>query len=567
MPKMLGHLPSDPSEKKVFDELKRQLPTDWIVLANVSWSLERRDEDRSRSGYVRDGQADFVVLVPGLGFVVLEVKGSRCVRVGDDGRWYRAEASGREVEITPRTPPEQATHNMHEIARLLARVWGRNAFPFLYAYLVAYPQGTITAGRATTYDPSTIVLQAQMGELASRIRKALYARGSLMLGEGFTPEIADDAARILLNGALTISKVDGRDDVRDEASAIETLSRQQFAALQGIFAHPRVAVIGPAGSGKTVLATWRLSALVDDGKRALLLCFNSTLASHLRLRNPHLADHIRHVDSLFASIAPRLSAGGGGKEQFFNETLPGAVLDVVSTWRDDQKYDAVLIDEGQDFNDLRIIAILELLKASGSYAFFSDWEQDLYKRSTTGAVGAEVTFALKHNCRNTVRINASSNGFTGKRVPPMPGLPEGIAPIVEHHETAQAMAARAWRLAKDWDTGPGRVAILSPRTLESSSMARATSGHGLHLVTEVEDWARSGNVLFSTVRGFKGLEADAVIVIDMEVPTEHGLVQLDDLYVASTRPRTRLALLTRSRSANEWLLSRIKPASSVSSSP
>lgn len=555
MPKMLGYVPSDSSERKVYEALKQQLPGDWLVLSNVAWAVRRWDERRNRPGEVRDGQADFVVFVPQMGFAVLEVKGTKEVRIDDDGRWYRMEG-GQTVPIGPKIPPEQASHNMHQLGRMLALEWGLTAFPYLYAFLVVYPQGTITAGRFTTYDSSTVVLEAQMGDLVSRVRKALLARGDARQGDGFSHERALEASRFLLGHGLVVSKVDGPVDVQEDADRINTLTRQQFAALQGVFAHPRVAVVGPAGSGKTVLAIWRLAALVEEGNSAVFLCFNINLAAYLRQRHPHLASHIRHVDSFLASIASSAQRQEGrSKEDFFGEDLPGAVLDLASAWPEERRYDAILVDEGQDFNESRLIAILELLKRdNGLYAFFSDWEQDVYKRSSSGPIGVEVVFALGHNCRNTVRINQTCNHATGKLVPSMPGLPEGVDPVIENVDSPRAAAARAWQLAADWYTGAGKVAILSRRTLEGSSMALAPSARGLRLVTKVEEWSTEGAVLFSTVRGFKGLEADAVIVVDVDVPPTSA-IDVDDLYVACTRPRTRLALLTKSRETRDWLRS------------
>ena len=41
-------------------------------------------------GAVRDGEADFVVLAPELGLAVIEVKGSKLVRVDENGIWAQA---------------------------------------------------------------------------------------------------------------------------------------------------------------------------------------------------------------------------------------------------------------------------------------------------------------------------------------------------------------------------------------------------------------------------------------------------------------------------------------------
>ena len=87
MPRIIGPVPSDKWEREVRRQLSKQLPSDWIVICNVSWALK---DDR---GFVRDGQADFVVLVPDVGLAVVEVKGTKLIRVDEFGNWYRLAGS------------------------------------------------------------------------------------------------------------------------------------------------------------------------------------------------------------------------------------------------------------------------------------------------------------------------------------------------------------------------------------------------------------------------------------------------------------------------------------------
>ena len=86
MPRVIGPVPSDKWEKEVRRQLLKQLPDNWIVICSVSWAL------RNDIGAVRDGEADFVVLVPELGLAVLEVKGSKLVRVDENGIWHRQQS-------------------------------------------------------------------------------------------------------------------------------------------------------------------------------------------------------------------------------------------------------------------------------------------------------------------------------------------------------------------------------------------------------------------------------------------------------------------------------------------
>jgi DNA helicase IV len=204
------------------------------------------------------------------------------------------------------------------------------------------------------------------------------------------------------------------------------------------------------------------------------------------------------------------------------------------------KYDAIIVDEGQDFSEEQIIALLELLSDEGGWAFFADWKQDLYSAGKGVPIGAEVIFHLHYNCRNTVKINDASNRYLNTKVESMTGMPVGVSPMVE---STSDQVKRAWEIAKQW-SGEGPVAILSPFKLENSAMKGQKSGHGLSLSTDIEDLGKKDTVFFSTIKSFKGIEATSVIVVDVGIPGEHIAFTDEDLYVACTRATTRLALLS-----------------------
>lgn len=550
MPHVRGPRPGDSSELMVYRELRQQLPDDWWVLTNVSWSLPRY-EVRGGKSWVRDGQADFVVLAPGLGLLVLEVKGSRFVRVGEDGCWYRRPSESSAWERVDKSPPEQATSNAHQLVEHLKRRLGFPGVPCRFGYVVVYPQGEVVSGGLEMFDSSTVVTKTQIVDLRRRVRIALQARGPESQGAELTPDLARRIADVLMNGSLTIGPTDNASDAQADVKVIEQLTRQQFAALQGIFRHPRVAVSGPAGSGKTTLAVWRLAALIDEGLRAVYLCFNRSLSEYLRLRNPELASHIHNVDSYFAKlVAIRRDVPLEERARYFESELPGAVLDATASWREEDRLDAVIVDEGQDFGELRLMAVHELLKSEGCYLYCSDDRQDLYSRQARAAVGAEIVFSLVHNCRNTTKINETGNRLLEEHVKSMPGMPQGERTVVRHCPDRGSMAKAVWELVHGW-IGPGsRVAVLSRFRIENSCVSENREGHGRHLVTELGQWDERGAVMFSTIKSFKGLEADAVIVVDVD--SADGVGE-GELYVACTRGRARLALLCGSEAARRRL--------------
>jgi hypothetical protein len=550
MPKILGPLPSDRWEREVLSQLKAQLPHDWVVISNVTWAA------RSENGCVGDGQSDLVVLVPNSGMVIVEVKGSREIWIDEDGRWYRSDSDCGKTLVNP-PPPAQAGSNMHQLARIVEQKGGWPRFPGRYSWLVAYPNG-VANQVPTLFDASTLVTSRQMNGLVRSIRKSLDERGHEGRAVLFTPAVVDKVAEILIGRPFSITPAGSGAVVADDFKEIEKLTRQQFAALRGIFELPRVAVTGPAGSGKTLLAIWRLQALLDAGKQALYVCFNKDLAEILRQRHPDLAGAIASVDKLFSRMCPGLRPHGD-TSRYFRELLPAEALNAAAAYGQEAKYDAIIVDEGQDFSEFQLYALDELLRnGESAWLIFTDQRQDLFQMRSGDAFGAEVVFKLYHNCRNTQQVNGATNSYLGAQgIDSMPGMPLGEPPTVVHCATRQGVAMKAWELAKQWSNERG-VVILSPYTLANSSMAGSRKGHQLELSEDLADMGRPGKVYFSTIRSFKGIESAAIILVDAEVPSaaHDSAFRAEDLYVACTRPTSRMAILSRSQEAVSWLVAK-----------
>lgn len=555
MPKVLGPITADRWEREVRHQLQSQLPDDWIVMCNVSWAL------RSASGFVKDGQCDFVVLAPGLGLAVVEVKGSWSVRVGSDGVWYRRERgdarnsqNAREIAITE-PPPEQANRNMHTLAGIVARYLNLADFPGAYAFLVAYPNG-IVEGSPELYDPSTIVDKVRMSSLKRSIENALVARGAKRESGRFPVDIARKSADCLSNSRFVVTTVDAPLDSQTDAKNIDELTRQQFAALRGAFELPSVAIVGPAGSGKTMLAIWKLLALIEEGKRAVFVCYNKSLAEFLRLQYPEAEDSIWSIDRLFKHIAPEAHSPRMD-DVFFRENLPQHVMNVAVDLADDRKFDAIIVDEGQDFGESRVIALLELLVPNtAQWLYFCDINQDVYDAGNKGTTGAEVTFRLFHNCRNTERVNRATNRLCELAISAMPGVPAGVPPAIHFASSPDQIASRAWELAHEFAPSGGCV-ILSPYKLENSCMNKSRRGYGLELTEEISHMGQVGYVYFSTIKSFKGMEAENVILVQASRLGASHSFQKEDLYVACTRANGRFAVVTTDQQAHEWFSSSI----------
>ena len=99
-------------ERVVWDAMV-QLPADWVVFHSC------KEDYLDKKRYVHY-EADFVVLVPGRGLVVIEVKDWPQVRV-EHARWQSRRQDGDDWETHAHSPLEQANIALQKIMRSLAR--------------------------------------------------------------------------------------------------------------------------------------------------------------------------------------------------------------------------------------------------------------------------------------------------------------------------------------------------------------------------------------------------------------------------------------------------------------
>ena len=122
--------PEDERKRRLADRklkaLRDGLPNDYVAFHSVAWLA--RDP---RSG-AQDGEADFVVVHPERGVLVIKVKGGRIVYDGPAGQWYSGEHAIKD-------PFEQARGNKHSLlAKLKDLPYWRDRW-LTIGHAVAFP--------------------------------------------------------------------------------------------------------------------------------------------------------------------------------------------------------------------------------------------------------------------------------------------------------------------------------------------------------------------------------------------------------------------------------------------
>ena len=600
-------------EQLVYHELER-LPDDWVVIHDC-WRYYM-DRKARHVNY----ELDFIVLVPGKGFVVIEVKNWHAAKV-EDGVWYFMGRRGEWKTMGNKNSPlHQAYLGCKKLNSELCRVrrfapWyadrehreGRVEFHGLAVLLNQSPE-IMAAAEAVPSD------QADMQENGVPL-KQLYICGAEELRCNLRAKIEG-----LFSGAahyIPITHAHIAEIVRyllptfhlkADPESYHRMMEDATAALLPVLSMLEessggILVRGCAGTGKTWMAVHeicRLSRKHGRSKRILYLCYNVALAGYIR-RLPALAEQVMSgvveaytFEELCRRITGACFADWAEETRWYRELRRNgsAVLDdVCRKIAPDQRYDYIFIDECQDFLAAWEGVIQGVRRESTKVYYFSDDHQNLFvKEELPYCPPAPTRVRLTRNLRNTAEIARYSAALLG--------LGEGMLPLelpglkVEICR-ASADAAERGRLVWFWierlmrgqreearrrlpeeqqnhwlAARAHQIVVLSPY----APYKKGTSGEevrsecsllhvpaltlrsdALGAEALLERWERQEDILMgTTIRSFKGLEADYVILTDVDAPGCDHAQTVNDFYVGCTRARYGLIIIPKSSAGEEY---------------
>ena len=215
---------------------------------------------------------------------------------------------------------------------------------------------------------------------------------------------------------------------------------------------------GPAGSGKSVVLAARASELLRAGKRVLVVSYNITLRQYLRdttaqfgipkhadVEWHHFHDWCKRIcyltgyedeySQLWKSQSNENALNTAGVLDDGLASLVSRILQSTSSGGI-EKYDAILVDEGQDFRPSWWAALRLALKPGGEALLVADLTQDVYGRGVawTEGVMSEAGFAgrwaeLRGSYRLPTTMLPLAQDFAKRFLPQatrdLPDSPEG----------------------------------------------------------------------------------------------------------------------------------------------
>jgi hypothetical protein len=536
-------------ERDVAQALVDQLPDECLIYHSYPWLKPDRN-DKTGKVTLREGETDFVIILPSHGMLIVEVKGGEVFYDGKKSKWFRRIETWNK-EITD--PFYQARRNRHYLKdRILELGYpGAQSTPFAHGYAVIFPDCEYKGPTPPGADAAMILSAADLPHLSKKIPTVLSkwsARARLSSLDEETIEIIQRA----ITPSFRLLPVLFR-QVEDQEERLVRMTDEQLRLLEFLGGRSRAAIEGVAGSGKTLLALAQTQRFAGKDKKVLLICYNKTLAEWLRGRIPErFSSHVTvmHFHGLCSEWCKKAGIEFVPKtkdqEKFWKEDAADLLFDAISSLG--ETFDALIVDEGQDFSPNWWIP-LEAINSSGDdgamYVFY-DPAQNLYLEHGPSMPDLGEPFPLPVNCRNTKKIAATCGEIIGREVVTREDAPDGVETTYVDVSGREEEREAIKRILEEWTKGGrlafSQVAILSPYKYRNSVVA-GIRGASIPLTEILPDWRDNRSVLFSTIRSFKGLEADAVLMVDVGKVDSSPLFTTNDFYVGCSRAKHVLSVI------------------------
>jgi hypothetical protein len=378
--------PLTDGERIVFDLFNTHLPIEWEIYIQP---------------HLNGLRPDFVLLHPQVGIAVFEVKdwnlqameysviernGKSPVLIGDK--------DGKQFSLQNQNPIEKIYRYKQELHELYCpRIDGKSGFAVITAGVI-FPFSSDNSvkqlftsslkyrgmDKYPKYNPLTGANSIQSGDMNSVFPESIRK---------FSKFMNDDLAKDLRNWLVE------PDFSATQRQPLE-LDRTQLLFVQSRTKSGYRRIKGPAGSGKSLILAARAAELLGEGKEVLVITFNITLLHYLMdiaVRWPQSSGKTRKDITWlnFHFWCKRVCQQNDLEEEYKNlwvgdrnrvlgVDLPNFVSSIIDddSYGNTPIYDAVLVDEGQDFLPGWWNVLRKVCKKDGEMLLVADATQDIY---------------------------------------------------------------------------------------------------------------------------------------------------------------------------------------------
>ncbi|OLS40719.1 nuclease-related domain-containing DEAD/DEAH box helicase [Bacillus sp. MRMR6] len=415
-------------ERLLFRTLKTFLPDDYIVYFEPE---------------IQGKRPDFVIIGPDLGIVVLEVKDytkSTLFQLNHD-EWHIVTTSGDQAVI--KSPMKQARDNMFLVVEALKKDKSLIQLEGKYKFQLKFPYGHgvvftrmqskdfVQEGLYSVIEPNLCLTRDEIDPDKEGFSEEVLMEKILnmfvvpfRLREPLSYEDIN-AIRYHLFPEVRISAefkppVPYQDQLLLSLHDIKTMDLHQENLAKQIGDKNRL-IRGVAGSGKTIILASRAKMLSKQNPdwKILILCYNISLANAIQQMINHMLNEPEDLFDFYQNvkavqneniIVRNFHAWLKNDLKIKEQQLPNMMEKIERNEAILPTYDAVLIDEGQDFEAdwLRLVSLL-INADTQSLLLVEDRAQTIYQRKRSYLQDTGFSFqgrskVLSINYRNTQQI-------------------------------------------------------------------------------------------------------------------------------------------------------------------
>ena len=379
--------PLTEGERIVFDLFNAHLPIEWEIYLQP---------------HLNGLRPDFVLLNPQVGIAVFEVKdwNLEAMKYSVHQRDIKppiliGEKDGKQFSLQSQNPIEKIYRYKKEIHELYCpRIDGKSGFAAITAGVI-FPFATDDKvnqlfaksleyrgmHKYPNYNPITGANSVQAGNI-----NKVFPEGNRKFSKFMNEDLANDLRNWLIEPDFATTQRQPIVLDRTQLSYVTSRTRSGYRRIKGA-----------AGSGKSLILAARAAELLKEGKEVLVITFNITLLHYLMdisVRWDNSGGKTRRdVTWLnFHFWCKRVCEENDHDEEYknlwsdeknVNQVLSVDLPQLVSVILDEKDntsptYDAVLVDEGQDFLPSWWNALRKVCKKEGEMLLVADATQDIY---------------------------------------------------------------------------------------------------------------------------------------------------------------------------------------------
>jgi hypothetical protein len=512
------------AEQRVLKIFLSELDDDWYVIPNVLVTVGGEDFE-----------IDCLLVSHSDGMFAVEVKGG--VITVEEGQW-------RSYRTVIKDPAEQVMKAKHALLKRLKKHKVSSTDSFLQ-HLVVFPdiEDFPSEGAGPNCPRSIVLTGADLRFVDVALKNISREKNPL------SPEKMSEVLKALRPDVTEIH-VDGS-FVKGTTQRITKTTNQHLRIVIELDGNRHLFVSGPAGTGKTYIATKWAERSVVRGDRTLIVCFNEILGEDLQRRLGNLSSSSelhpllrvgafhKVLESVLGSMTPPKPSSFPSKDaerNWWRIAYVDALKKELSYIT--ERYDTIIIDEVQDFHPEWIEALKSLLEDSdfGRIYMLGDEQQKIYNAEWKTPEGF-FSIPLEINVRNTRRISRFVEQFGGAQAsstsPAGPKVTVTKANAIK--ECRKAISKAISEAVGIMDIPPSQIMILTGRTeLRDQLKSELIDGYRITGWDDRDD----DSIVCETIHKTKGIERTAIIVADLQVRPSSTL-----LYIGASRAVAYLAVI------------------------